>query len=246
MRRQVTDSHLDINALPQEVQKDLIALGVWWAWVYELSMFQHIALFLQMAGLADRLLSAINSAGDKTQALLNLFANYEPSEEEIKRLSEGENRQFRMALFVGLWFALMRQIECVGREGCYLSDLVERGGKGEDEALLRALRIDRTIISCPTFGERVTRADIERDDAFFKNIANLLRKKWKKTAPRKKENHRDLRFMLQASDEMGVLKNLSMTQADELFIRELGVYGDGGDDPARSLQRFILRWRNNR
>ncbi len=37
-----------------------------------------------------------------------------------------------------------------------------------------------------------------------------------------------------------------MTAADKLFIQELEVCSDEGEDPARSLQRFILRFRNDK
>ena len=53
-------------------------------------------------------------------------------------------------------------------------------------------------------------------------------------------------MVLQATHEAGQLQGLSMTEADKLFIHELWVYSDEGEDPARSLHRFILRFRNNK
>ena len=116
----------------------------------------------------------------------------------------------------------------------------------DDEAFLKALHIDRTLVSCPTFAARMARAEIEDDKLFFSNLARALKTRWKKKSPQKKEDHKDLRIMLQATYESGQLQKMSMTEADELFIKELAVYSDDGEDPARSLQRFILRFKNNK
>ncbi len=68
----------------------------------------------------------------------------------------------------------------------------------------------------------------------------------KKTSPQERASNKDLRVMLQATHEAGQLESLAMTAADELFIQELAVYRDQGEDPARSLYRFILRFKNNK
>lgn len=60
-------------------------------------------------------------------------------------------------------------------------------------------------------------------------------------------SHFDLRVLLQAAYEGGLLEKLStLSEADRFFIQELRAYSDKGEDPARSLLRFISRWKANK
>lgn len=52
--------------------------------------------------------------------------------------------------------------------------------------------------------------------------------------------------MLQILHEVKALPNLSLTEADLLFIQELKIYSDSGVDPSRGLMRFIQRWKAER
>ncbi len=55
-----------------------------------------------------------------------------------------------------------------------------------------------------------------------------------------------MRVILNACFEAKWLEFLTQDGADKLFIEELGVYPNDGEDPARGLQRFINRWKNNK
>ncbi len=231
--------------MPREVREKVLGSGSWWAWAYELSIVQHQALFFWSIGQLDKLLAALDASMDKNQAVLDFVKSYLPGE-EIDRLFELESDASRKTLAMSLLLALMRQIECLETEGGYISDLVQKVANHEDEALFKALHIDRTLVSCPTVAARIARAEIEDDKLFFANLARALKTRWKKKSPQKREEHKDLRIMLQAAYESGQLQRMSITEADELFIKELAVYSDDGEDPARSLQRFILRFKNNK
>ena len=249
VRGEIADVGSHLEYLPNEVRADLLGNGLWWACFYELSMIQHLNLYYHFLGLNTPIQAALAASDDKIKAFLDFCKNYQPDEQALDAPAGAETHEGHRALFVCLLIALLRQLECVEHEGCYLSDLVEKvrkGGPESDEAFFKALHIDRTIVSCPTFGERITRAVLEDDQLFFNNLAKGLKTKWKKTSPKKQDIHRDLRIVLQATYESGQLQGLSMTEADVLFIQELAVYSDEGADPARSLQRFILRFRNNK
>jgi len=89
----------------------------------------------------------------------------------------------------------------------------------------------------------LTQADLDGRKLFFNTLGNAIKKRWKKTSPQKRPEHADLRVVLSATHESGQLQNMPMTKADELFIKQLAVYSDSGEDPARSLQRFIDRFK---
>jgi len=245
-RRNLEELAREFRSLSKEEREEAFGSGLWWAWAYELSIVQHYAVVYWSMGQLERLLSVLASGGDPLQALIEYASGFDPDVEGSMTLFEGEEGKARKAIFMSAFLAVTRQVECVEREGCYLSDLVQRTRDGDDVAFLKALRIDRTVISCPTFGERVTRAEMEGDAEFFKNLARAMGKKWSKKSPKGGERHKDLRLMLQAAHETGTLGNMTVTDLDKLFIKELGVYSDEGEDPVRGLQKFIYRWKNNR
>ena len=82
---------------------------------------------------------------------------------------------------------------------------------------------------------------MQNDQDFFNILANAVKGKWKNN--KTKTELDPLRVMLHALNETKVLNNLSMDAADKLFIQELEVYSNDGEDPARSLYRFINRWK---
>jgi hypothetical protein len=117
--------------------------------------------------------------------------------------------------------------------------MVGKGGDGSDDAFFKAVTIDRTVLSCPTFATRLARAEFFGEKQFFLHLR-------KATKGKPHDNllvHEDLRFMLQLFHEANALNSLTLTDADMLFIKELKVYTDNGADPARSLMRFIQRWK---
>jgi hypothetical protein len=248
-RRDAAEIAVSIKNFSRQQRNDLFGADLWWAWVYELSMMQHLMLWFIAFDLTAELKRVLDGAGDKVQALLNFANDFEPSDEATKKIFGPEADEIDKALASSLFLGILRQIECVEQKGCYLSDLVAKVASGKDigdVAFFNALHIDRTVVSCSTFGLRIARAELEDDAEFFKGLANNLKKRWKKTSPKKTEKHKDLRMMLQLTHETGMLESMSMKEADKLFIEELRVYLDESEDPARGLQRFILRWRNKR
>jgi hypothetical protein len=249
LRRDVADVGIDLGHLPKDAREKLIADGLWWAWVYELSMVQHLTAYFYLIGLIAPLRAALDASDDKVQAFIDFAKNHDPDEVALAAVAGPEANAERRALWASLFISLLRQIECLEREGSYMSDLVAKvrnGGAEGETAFLKALHMDRTIVSCPTFGGRITRAALKEEQPFFDNLARGIKTKWNKTSPKRQESHKDLRVVLQAMHEAGQLQTLSMTEADKLFIQELGIYSDQGEDPVRSLQRFILRFKNNK
>lgn len=136
-------------------------------------------------------------------------------------------------------------MRCLGIYGHYMNDLVSmvgKGGDGSDAAFFKAVSIDRTVLTCPTFAARLARAEFFGEKKFFLRLR-------KATEGKPHDNlliHQDLRFMLQLFHEVKTLGSFILSDADVLFIKVLKVYSDKGDDPARSLMRFIQRWKREK
>lgn len=248
-RRDTAEIFKDFQKFPRKRREAWLGADPWWSWIYELTMVQHIALWLATIGLLDELKGIMEGSGDKAQALMDFANSYEPDDAAVNRIFGPDADETLKVLASSIFIALLMQIKCLENKGCYLSDLVAKVGTGNsdgDAAFFNAMQIDRTIVSCPTFGTRISRAALEGDEVFFKSLASNMKKQRKNNSPKKLEMHNDLRLMLQATHEAGMLVGMSMTEADKLFIQELSVYPDDGEDPARGLQRFILRWKNNK
>ena len=100
-----------------------------------------------------------------------------------------------------------------------LSALVEEVRQGDDRALFDAVRVDRSIVACPTIASRISRAELCEDREFFlrlkKAFKGLSRKHW--------EAYNDLRYVLFVLREFG-LDKLSDEELEKLLVHELKVY----------------------
>lgn len=110
---------------------------------------------------------------------------------------------------------------------------------GDDNAFFKAVRIDRSILTCPTFAARLARAEFRHESGFFKKLRYALKGKIEKQDAR----YHYLRFFLALLDELGVLDKLSMEDRYKLLAEDFRLYDRTGKDPARSLDRFIARWK---
>ena len=84
-------------------------------------------------------------------------------------------------------------------------------------------------------------AHLQGDSKFIGLVGNALKVKWKKP----KVDLDPLRVILNALNDSGQLNSLSEKDADLLLIQQLQVYSEDGEDPARSLYRFIQRWKRH-
>ena len=246
--KRITAKNADLGQLYRELPKEARVLffgaRVWWAWCYELTALEHCALLFKVVGQLDPLRAALDQATDKNQMVLDWTKNYAPDDKLIQKLFSPKTNSLRKAIWAASSMAMTRQVECLQVEGCYMSDLVERVRNDDEKAFIKALHIDRTVVSCPSFGAMISRAELEDDKPFFDDFGKGVGKRWEKTSPQSKPEHRELRVVLRATHETGQLRKMSMTDKEKLFIQELGFFKDesGQKDNADSLLRFISRW----
>jgi hypothetical protein len=214
-----------------------------WAFLYELSYLQHLLLYLAAFGALSVAEAAAKNSACPGDSVWNALRDFDRSDTFDGDWKGGDGGLFDAGDVMSLVIANVKQIESLGKMGKYLSELVQDVREGREESFFQAIHIDPTIMTCETFAAYMSRKHLSGGDEFFRLLGNALKTKWAKPMA----SHFDLRVLLQAALEGGLLEKLSsMTKADLFFIRELRAYSDRGEDPARGLQRFISRWKTNK
>lgn len=202
-----------IRSAPKAKLNAMLDEGVYWARVYELSFHEQIALLFCALGRTQELSEAAKS-DDPSQAALEMFEN-----DEFADWNGGVGGFFSKNDVIGLTVVLQRNILSIMLFHRTLDKLVEDVRAGSDESFFKAVRLDRSIITCPTFALRMARAELENDKAFFLHLRSALK------GPSKKhwEAYNDLRYALYMLRELG-FDQLSDAQLEDLLVHKLKLY----------------------
>jgi hypothetical protein len=224
-----------VDSEPDKVFK-LMSSDFYWSELYALSFLEQIA-FLTVVGGLDGWIKKMASAIDPQEAALAELKHQmttlgDPSEIE-------PHEAFEPKVFLGSFIALLKNLECIWHYGMPINDLITQASYGNDASLFKAIRVDRTITSCPPVADRISRAEIERDEQFFKLLRNALRGPSKKPM----DAYGPLRYILYQLEEDGVLEQMTTKERFDLFCTELDLYPSTNNDAERSLDTFIRRWR---
>ncbi len=205
-----------VKNAPKERINKLLGKDFYWAIVYELTYIEHLALLMMAMDKLDFLKEAKN-APDPTQHFLDNF-EFDEDPEDWKG---GWNGIFEEQDFIGLIFALQRTILSILIYQKTMQTLVEEVRQGNDDSLFDAVRIDRSIMACPTFAARIAKAEFVGDKHFFIRLRNALKgptqKHW--------QSYQDLRFALFTLRDLGFDK-LTDDQLVDLLVHQLKVYPD--------------------
>ena len=213
-----------------------------WAYLYELEVKEMFFLNLAAFGFLDKLFQAQRNGFNLNQYLMDESIREAESEDDDIEWSGGHGGIFSKGDVLAISHASQNSWRCLGIYGHYLNDLVKQvrdGNDGQDNAFFHAVSIDRTALSCPTFSARHARAEYFGEKKFMLRLRKAVKGKPHDALLL----HQDLRSILQLFHEMNMLSQLTLTDVDMLFIKELKIYQDAGNDPARSLMRFIQRWK---
>lgn len=202
-----------IRSAPKEKITKLLDKEFYWAEIYELPFHHQIALLFFALGRASTL-KKIAQSPDPQQAALE-FMNAEDEDD----WNGGEGGLFEMKHVIGLTVALHRNILCIMLFHRALDKLVEEVRAGKDESFFQAVRIDRSIVACPSFADRIARAELENDKMFFLHLRSALK------GPSKKhwEMYKDLRYAIYMLRELGFDK-MSDAQLEDLLVHKLKLY----------------------
>lgn len=227
-----------------------------WSYLYECSLKETAILMIAASGLFLSLRKLLDQGVEVNQALMDVAKNSEkltddifeeafsecsekPSIEELKAIRFGLGKLYSLSDMFSLAYALLGHVSALRKFGRDMSQLVQDVSNGVDESFFHAVRVDPTVLGCSPFLKRMSIAQLQNDTKFFSLLSNAIKVKWKKP----KVNLDPLRVILHGLNDSGQLDSLSEKEADMLLIKQLQVYSDAGEDPARSLYRFIQRWK---
>ncbi len=159
--------------------------------------------------------------------------NYLKDETRNHDLANGE--ELDVYLLFTSWYALMKSIESIEIYGCSMSRLIEQAKAGDEKSLFNAIRIDRSVATCEFAKRRISIAQVQEDETFFKKLRNALEHPPKKQY----QAYDDIRYLLAALGEFGELDKLKPKQLHKLFHTELGLYRDD----LSSFRKFLSDWK---
>jgi len=153
---------------------------------------------------------------DPTQAAFSMFQNV-----KYETWKGGLDGLFEIGDVVALFTALRRNVLSIMLFHRTLNAMVDEVRNGNDDSLFDAVRIDRSIITCPTFALRISKAEIRNDKKFFIRLRSSLK------GPSKKhwEAYKDLRYAFFILRESG-FNQMSDAQLEELLVHQLKLYPD--------------------
>jgi hypothetical protein len=120
------------------------------------------------------------------------------------------------AAFIAIQYSLF----CVLYHGCFLNELIVRVRNGDDKALTDAIKIDTSIIGCPTVVGKISKATRLQDQEFFCKIKSAINGKKEKL---KQINFQKMRLVFEILYEAKALR-LTDKQLYQLFVEELKLY----------------------
>jgi hypothetical protein len=183
-----------------------------WSELYELSFEEFLAVFIFSIGKLNDLLDAAKSE-NPSQAFFAKASKWDMDED--LELPEGIEEKH---LFL-LTYALQRQILSIMLFHRPLSRLVAEAAAGNVESLFLAVRLDRSVVACPSIALRIAKAEFTQDNRFFLHLRSALKgplgKHW--------ETYKDLRYSFALLREVG-FDALTDAQLEKLFVDQLGLY----------------------
>lgn len=213
IRSQMQEVPKLIQSASKEKIDAVLDKGFFWAYVYEMPFNEQLAWLICALGRKDKLHKAAHS-NDPTQAAMDMFKN-----DEFNDWDGGEGGFFQMKDIIGLFVALQRNILSIMLFHQTLDKMVADVRAGNDASLFQAVRIDRSIVACLTFADRIAKAELENDKKFFLHLRSAMK------GPSKKhwEAYKDLRYALCVLRESGFNK-MTDAQLEDLLVHQLKLY----------------------
>lgn len=212
IRKQRTELPEALKASSKEKLADLIGDGIVWSNIYELSFVEHIAFLIMALDKVNLFISA-SQAADPQQVILDDMKQDDPE------WTGGHEGKFTKADLVGLVASVQRSVFSIMIYQRSLSALVAEVRDGNDDALFNAIRLDRSMTSCPTIAQRISKAELLNDKHFFRRLI----KAHKGPSQKHWQSLQDLRYAFAVLRELGFDK-LSDAELEDLLVHKLKVY----------------------
>lgn len=198
--------------VPKEKLDAVLIGGFNWGALYELPFVEHLALVAVAFNYSATLTKAVASPDPQQHILDHL---HPPLEFEA-------HPAFELQQLIGLALSLQRTILSIMLFQRSLSGLVQEvREEGNLDALFNAVRVDRTVMTCPSVADKIAMAELRGDKHFFLRLRNSLKgpshKHW--------AAYCDLRYSLYVLRELGFDK-MTDDQLEQLLVHTLKVYPD--------------------
>lgn len=144
----------------------------------------------------------------------------------------------KILVSVALFQVLLKSIEAVQNYSLTMDELVRKAAVGNDEAMVRAISIDPTVLNCSPIAHRFSLAVIANDRKLLRRISKAF------DGPHKgKRPNRDLRYIQRVLDEAGAFQAASRSHIFEILAIKLGLYEQLKGDPKKGLETLFSRWK---
>ncbi len=97
--------------------------------------------------------------------------------EELIEWNGGTGGRFTKADVIAMLTVMQRDVLSImvyKKSLCALIEEVRDGGEGSDAALMNAVRIDRTVVTCPSVAARISQAEAMGETGFFLRLRSAL------------------------------------------------------------------------
>lgn len=186
----------------------------YWADIYDLPFNDQIGLLVCALGYADKLHQVATSDNPTAQAISWLDAD-DSSESWLG----GTGGIFKEEHVIGLTVVIQRNILSIMMFQRSIATLLEEARSGNLSSLFNAIRVDRSIVACPSVAARIAKAELEQDEEFFDGLKKAL------NGPSKKywASYQDLRYAMCLLRDMG-FDNLPDDLLEALLVSTLELY----------------------
>jgi hypothetical protein len=198
-----------------------------WSELYEKPFNFHLASVLKDLGLSDDV-KRFAAKDNATQTFMN-----EAFTEDNAMTPKGEPLE-KISSIMSLCFSS----QSLMTYGLYVNDLIATARESDynkgKTPLFNAIRIDPSVVGCPTAIRYISKATVLNDQDFFKKLKNAISGKLGK---REAKNYQQMRFILQVLSETGA-GNLSDEDLKELFVSQLNIYSDSQHSAQKNINEF--------
>jgi len=203
-----------INEADPQKLKAIVGENFSWFHYYEMSFIDHMAWGTLILNWQDDLRHAAQSE-DPQQAFFDFMNSLDPDED----WQGGFQGRFEKRDLLALVVSTIKTIKCIMVHQKSLSTLIEEVRQGNDNALFNAVRIDRTMVACPTIVHRISIAEMQGDNKFFLRLKSALK------GPSRKHwvGLEELRFMMHTIVDTGA-DQLTGENIEQLFVEHLKLY----------------------
>ena len=216
--------------IPEQKQA-VLGNNLHWSRLYKYSYPFTLLLFLFISGFLKVIYRVVKRKPK------DVYAAIDQELSKIEDYQGGPWGLFKERHFIKFFYPILKSAEAMSLYGATMDQLLKKA-KYDDEALFKAVRVDRSVITYPGIAARIARAEMEGDEKFFNDLGTALKAKKAKA-----QEYAYLRIILAALQQASGLESLTMKEAYELLAVELKLYPQTGESPDRSLWQLINRWK---